>query len=69
MIPFVIGLLVLAGWAALCFWLAVRRYRARRGVSDLYIVTMITAGACCAIMTFFLIFQAFNPVPASFDRP
>jgi hypothetical protein len=68
---FLIGLAVMAGWAALCFGLAARHYRrsiARRTRPDrLYMRTMVAAGAGCAIMTFVLIFFTFNPPPASLD--
>jgi drug/metabolite transporter (DMT)-like permease len=70
---FLIGLLVLIGWAVLCFWLAIRFHRRciARGVAPNrnYLATLIVAGAGCAIMAFVLLFQTFNPPPVSFGKP
>jgi hypothetical protein len=70
---FLIGVLVLAIWGSVCFWLAVRYRRqcVARGirVDHNVLATMIVAGTSCLMMAFYLLFTTFNPPPAAMMQP
>jgi hypothetical protein len=68
---FLIGLVLMAAWAGICFWLAARYQRrelaAGRKPKVRVMRNLVVAGAGCVIMFFIVIFWTLNPPPASLE--